>query len=142
MGLGSLRVTHVISISICFRTVVLEIGIESNTARRACCRGIILATAAVGRICRISGKVCKARALAADREPTGVIGTLELSRAVRSKIDRTFGNWATLIIGDSHGQVVSIYKGDVVIVVAISPAESPFCHGCRGNTSTSMRITQ
>ena len=57
-------------------------------------------------------KVGKARGLAADGEARGIIGSLEGSGAVGAKVDGALSNRAADVVGDTHGEIVSIDERD------------------------------
>jgi hypothetical protein len=97
-------------------------------------------TAAVAGVGLVTIEVGKACGLAADGEATGIIGSLKGSRAVGAEVDGALSNRAADVIGDTHGQIVSIDEGDIVPVRSTSSTQGPFSDGRGGNTSSGVRV--
>ena len=88
----------------------------------------------------VTVKICLARTLAAERESTSIERPLERSRAVGAEVNSALRNRAADIVGDTHGQVVPVDEGDVVVVEALAVAERPLRHGGRGHTGTRVAV--
>jgi hypothetical protein len=71
--------------------------------------------ATVSRVAGVSVEVGKASRLAADRESRGIKRAFEGSGAVRSEVDGTLGDRASLSGVDPHRQVGSVDKGDCLM---------------------------
>jgi len=80
--------------------------------------------------------------LAAYGEPSGIEGALKRTRAVRPKVDFTSGDVTSNIVIDPRGEVVSINKTDIVVVIAIAGGQSPLGKRGWGDASSGVRITQ
>jgi hypothetical protein len=134
--------THVISIRIGVRTITLEIRVIRHTRTGARCGRIKAPRTTIGTIRRIAAQIRHAGALTTYRESSGVERTFERGGAVWSEVDWAVCNGASLVVGDSHGEVVAVDEGDVVVVAAVVTRECPFRYGCGWNACSCMWVAK
>jgi len=130
----------VVSIDVGPGAVGLEVAVVGDTGRRASSRGVVGAAAAAGGVSGVG--VDEAVGLAAQRETGRVEGALELGGAVGTEILGAFSDGAAHIVGNTHGEIVTVNEGDIVVILAISSSQGPLGEGCRGNTSAGVGVTE
>lgn len=128
----------VVSIDVGPGAVALEVVVVGDTGRRAGGGGVVRAAAAAGGVTGVG--VDEAIGLATEGEASGVEGALELSGAVGAEILGALSDGASDVVGDTHGEIVTVYEGDIVVILAISSGQSPLGEGCGGDTSAGAGI--
>jgi hypothetical protein len=96
------------------------------------------AAAAAGGVSGVG--VDEAVALAPKREPGRIEGAFEIARAVRAKVNGAIGDVAAYVVGDTQGEIVAVYEGDIVVVVTVCGAQCPLGEGGWGDTGTGVRV--
>lgn len=119
--------------------MALEVVVIRNARRRAGLGSVVRARAARGRITGV--RIDQTIGFAADDGTGGISGTLEISGAVRVKVDFTSSDVTSDAVIDLGRDAKSINKGDIIVVVAVGGREGPFGERGGGNASTSVRIT-
>jgi len=129
----------IIGVDVRVLALALEVVVIRNTGRRAGLGSVVRSRAAGGRVTRVS--IDQAVGLAADDSSGGIGGALEVSGAVRVKIDITSSDVASDAVINTGRDVKSINKGNIIVVIAVGGRKRPFGKGSGRNARTSVGIT-
>jgi hypothetical protein len=128
----------VVSIDVGPGAVALEVVVVGDAGRRASGGGVVGTAAAAGGVGGV--RVDEAVGLAAEGEVGRVEGALGVGGAVGAEILGALSDGTAYVVGDTHGEIVAVHEGDIVVVLAISGGQGPLSKGCGGDTGAGAGI--
>lgn len=98
--------------------------------------------ATITRVSLVSVKIRETGGLAPHRESARVERTLQLRRTAGTKVNWTFRDRTTDVVGDSHWEIEPINEGHIIKIFVAVGRESELCGSCGGHTSSCMCVAK